>query len=81
MPNGEPYRNGKTNGHTPRRDLVEAMNAADRQNRRQTPPADIEARYDAAENGNEFSNYWAKADRLSPDASNSREVRHTLVSR
>lgn len=43
--------------------------------------APIQARYDAAQNSNEFANYWAAADSLDADSSNSKAVRKTLVSR
>jgi capsid protein len=43
--------------------------------------AKLKATYDAARTTDEFRNYWANADRLDADSANSREVRHTLVSR
>lgn len=39
------------------------------------------ATYDAARSGNEYDNIWANADRYDADSANSREVRHTLISR
>jgi capsid protein len=41
----------------------------------------LKATYDAARTTDEFKNYWANADRLDADSANSREVRHTLISR
>lgn len=41
----------------------------------------LRATYDAARTTDEFKNYWANADRLDADSANSREVRHTLISR
>lgn len=43
--------------------------------------AKLRATYDAARTTDEFKNYWANADRLDADSANSREVRHTLISR
>lgn len=43
--------------------------------------APVRAKYDAAQNSNEYSNYWAAADSLDADSSNSKAVRKTLVSR
>lgn len=43
--------------------------------------AEIRARYDAAQNTDEFSKYWANADRYDADSAHSKEVRHTLMSR
>lgn len=43
--------------------------------------ARIQASYDSARTSDEFKNYWANADRLDADSANSREVRHTLISR
>jgi capsid protein len=43
--------------------------------------AKLRGSYDAARTSDEFKNYWANSDRLSADAANSREVRHTLISR
>lgn len=43
--------------------------------------AKLRATYDAARNTAEFANYWANADRYDADSANSREVRHTLISR
>jgi capsid protein len=40
-----------------------------------------QARYDAATYTDEFRNYWVNADRFDADSANSREVRHTLISR
>lgn len=37
--------------------------------------------YDAARNGDEYSNIWANADNYDADSANSRVVRHTLISR
>ena len=41
----------------------------------------LAAYYDAARTSEEFKNYWANADRLDADSANSRDVRHTLISR
>jgi capsid protein len=41
----------------------------------------LQARYDAAQNTNEYKNIWANADRYDADSANSRDVRHTLISR
>lgn len=41
----------------------------------------LRASYDAARTSDEFTNYWANADRLDADSANSKEVRHTLISR
>lgn len=41
----------------------------------------LRASYDAARTTDEFRNYWANADRLDADSANSREIRHTLISR
>jgi len=41
----------------------------------------MHATYDAARTTDEFRNYWANADRLDADSANSRDVRHTLISR
>ncbi len=41
----------------------------------------ISAYYDAARTTDEFKNYWANADKLDADSANSREIRHTLISR
>lgn len=41
----------------------------------------IKASYDAARNGDEYKNIWANADRYDADSANSRDVRHTLISR
>ena len=43
--------------------------------------ASLRATYDAARTSDEFKNYWANADTYDADSANSREVRHTLVSR
>lgn len=43
--------------------------------------ANMRASYDAARTTNEMRNIWANADRLDADSANSREVRHTLISR
>ncbi len=43
--------------------------------------ANLRATYDAARNTAEYENYWANADRYDADSANSREVRHTLISR
>jgi capsid protein len=43
--------------------------------------ATLRATYDAARTTDEFKNYWANADTYDADSANSREVRHTLVSR
>lgn len=37
--------------------------------------------YDAAGNGDEYKNIWATADRYDADSANSKDVRHTLISR
>ncbi len=39
------------------------------------------ASYDAARNGDEYKNIWANADRYDADSANSKEVRHSLISR
>lgn len=49
--------------------------------KREEKPAAVRARYDAAQNSNEFSNYWAASDSLDADSSNSKPVRKTLVAR
>lgn len=41
----------------------------------------IQARYDAAQDTDEFSRYWQNADRLDADSAHSRPVREKLVSR
>lgn len=41
----------------------------------------LRASYDAARTTDEFSNYWANADRFDADSAHSKEVRHTLMSR
>ena len=41
----------------------------------------LRAEYDAARHTDEFSRHWANADKYDADSANSREVRHTLVSR
>jgi capsid protein len=41
----------------------------------------VRARYDAAQNTDEFRNYWANTDALSSDSANSKGVRGTLVRR
>lgn len=64
--NGQPYARPETT----RREL------ADEQPRRK-----IHARYDAASDSDEFSNYWAAADSLDADSANSRAVRSRLVTR
>lgn len=43
--------------------------------------AKLRATYDAARTSDEFKNYWANADKLDADSANSREIRHTLISR
>lgn len=43
--------------------------------------AKLRATYDAARNTLEYQNYWANADTYDADSANSREVRHTLISR
>lgn len=43
--------------------------------------AKLRATYDAARNTDEFANYWGNADHYDADSANSREVRHTLISR
>jgi capsid protein len=43
--------------------------------------ADLRASYDAARTSTEYQNIWANADRYDADSANSREVRHTLISR
>lgn len=45
------------------------------------PPPAINARYDAAQDTDEFKNYWANTDVLSSDAANSKGVRAKLVAR
>jgi capsid protein len=69
---GEPLRK---NGH-PRPELFE-LRARQAQPRRRS----IEASYDAARDSDEFKNYWANADHLNADSSNSKMVRGKLVSR
>lgn len=44
-------------------------------------PARIHGTYDAARDTDDFSRYWANADQYDADSANSREVRHTLISR
>ncbi len=41
----------------------------------------IHARFDAAQTGDEYKNYWANADALDADSANSRGVRLTLMKR
>ena len=41
----------------------------------------VEARYDAAQNTDEFRNYWSASDSLDADSANSKAVRSTLVKR
>ena len=41
----------------------------------------LRASYDAARTSDEFTNYWANADRYDADSANSPTVRHTLISR
>jgi capsid protein len=41
----------------------------------------LKASYDAARTTDEFKNYWSNADRLDADSANSKEIRHTLISR
>lgn len=43
--------------------------------------AQLHASYDAARTSTEYQNIWANADRLDADSANSRDVRHTLISR
>jgi len=43
--------------------------------------AKLRATYDAARTSDEFKNYWSNADKFDADSANSREVRHTLISR
>jgi len=43
--------------------------------------AKLRATYDAARTSDEFKNYWSNADRFDADSANSKDVRHTLVSR
>lgn len=43
--------------------------------------ASMRAAYDAARTTDEYKNIWANADRFDADSANSREVRHTLISR
>lgn len=43
--------------------------------------AALRAQYDAARTTDDFKNYWGNADTYDADSANSREVRHTLVSR
>lgn len=43
--------------------------------------AALRAEYDAARTTDDFKNYWTNADSYDADSANSREVRHTLVSR
>lgn len=69
---GTPFRhaNGK-----PRPELADALIA---QSRSRKP---INAKYDAAQDTNEFKNYWAATDAYDADSSNSRAVREKLVPR
>lgn len=76
-PNGQPI-NG-TNGHKPRKELVEAMNGGSFVRRRR--PASIDGSYEAARDTAEFSTYWSQADGLDADSANSRAVRAKLVKR
>lgn len=46
-----------------------------------TVPVRQRANYDGAGNGDEYKNVWANADRYDADSANSRDVRHTLISR
>lgn len=43
--------------------------------------ARIRGSYDAAGNGTQYSNIWANADRYDADSANSKDIRHTLISR
>lgn len=45
------------------------------------PPVLLFASYDAARHGGPLEAHWQFADRLDADAANSRDVRHTLISR
>jgi capsid protein len=45
------------------------------------PRKPVEARYDAAQDTPEFTNYWAAADGLDSDSANSKAVREKLVKR
>lgn len=67
--NGNPF----SLAASPRKELAESLN---RFQRRQ-----IEARYDAAQDTDEFKNYWEAADSLDADCANSRTVREKLVQR
>ncbi len=68
---GSPY---KTNGHA-RRDLFQ-YGVAQKQDKKK-----LKARYDAAQDTDTYSNWWAAADNLDADSANSLEVRRKLVSR
>lgn len=82
---GEP----KKNGHA-RRELIEALikSRIARQDLRRgqigraaSGPGDIAAIYDAAQDDDEFRNYWANTDWRDADYSNNRFVRQKLVPR
>lgn len=62
---------GRLTGQKPTRQVVASLQERAR----------IRATYDAARTSDEFKNYWANADRLDADSANSKEVRHTLISR
>jgi hypothetical protein len=68
---GKPFQ---LNGHT-RHDLFGLSAASKPRGRR------VNARYEAAQDTDEFSNWWAGADSLDADSANSIEVRRKLVSR
>lgn len=65
-----------TRATTPPQELIDAQ-----LNNRRARRSDINARYDAASNSTEFSNYWANADHLDADSANSKAVRSKLVPR
>lgn len=70
---GQPYvhQNGK-----PRRELVEAFAAQERQKNKT-----VKATYDAAQDYDDTKNHWANADAFDADSANSKAVRTKLVQR
>lgn len=69
---GKPF---KLNGHShPRRDLFGLHTATQPRGKR------VKARYEAAQDTDEFSRWWINADSLDADSANSIEVRRKLVS-
>lgn len=70
----------------PRAELIEAFVKSENEKRAARRGGfhqgeSIEARYDAAQNSDEFKNYWAAADSFDADSANSPQVRRDLVSR